>query len=251
MEKLGQLHAEAVATSRRRSGGTSSSSTPRRRGRRSTSSTRRNGSSSLLDGRFMRLHVAPARGPARLLSRGVRARHQRAQQGARRPDPHRRAGVRRRPRHALRRLPAARRGHVLAAAGGRAPRSSWSPRRSPTRCARRPTSSSGSRPRRCRSPASSSTASTSTTSTASPAPTPSRRGRKLASGDTSEQATSELLAVHAERARLSKRETRVAQRFTRGTPGCRPWRSRRCPATCTISTACVEIGELLARTGER
>ena len=43
-------------------------------------------------------------------------------------------------------------------------------------------------------------------------------GRKLASGDATEQATSELLAVHAERARLSKRETRVAQRFTAAHP---------------------------------
>ena len=43
-------------------------------------------------------------------------------------------------------------------------------------------------------------------------------GRKLASGDANERATSELLAVHAERARLSKRETRVAQRFTAAHP---------------------------------
>ncbi len=43
-------------------------------------------------------------------------------------------------------------------------------------------------------------------------------GRKLASGDAAEQATSELLAVHAERARTSKRETRVAQRFTAAHP---------------------------------
>jgi anion-transporting ArsA/GET3 family ATPase len=43
-------------------------------------------------------------------------------------------------------------------------------------------------------------------------------GRKLASGDAAERATSELLAVHAERARLAKRETRVAQRFTAAHP---------------------------------
>jgi anion-transporting ArsA/GET3 family ATPase len=43
-------------------------------------------------------------------------------------------------------------------------------------------------------------------------------GHKLASGDANERATSELLAVHAERARLSKRETRVAQRFTAAHP---------------------------------
>ncbi len=43
-------------------------------------------------------------------------------------------------------------------------------------------------------------------------------GHKLASGNTKELATSELLAVHAERARLAKRETRVAQRFTAAHP---------------------------------
>ena len=43
-------------------------------------------------------------------------------------------------------------------------------------------------------------------------------GRKLATGDTNERATSELLAVHAERARLAKREARVAQRFTAAHP---------------------------------
>ena len=43
-------------------------------------------------------------------------------------------------------------------------------------------------------------------------------GHKLAAGNTRELATSELLAVHAERARLSKRETRVAQRFTAAHP---------------------------------
>src|SRR5688572_7919311 len=43
-------------------------------------------------------------------------------------------------------------------------------------------------------------------------------GHKLAAGDANERATSELLAVHAERARLAKRETRVAQRFTAAHP---------------------------------
>ncbi|MGI9084043.1 MAG: ArsA family ATPase [Aeromicrobium sp.] len=43
-------------------------------------------------------------------------------------------------------------------------------------------------------------------------------GHKLASGNAGQRATSELLAVHAERARLSKRETRVAQRFTAAHP---------------------------------
>ena len=43
-------------------------------------------------------------------------------------------------------------------------------------------------------------------------------GHKLATGDANERATSELLAVHAERARLAKCETRVAQRFTAAHP---------------------------------
>jgi anion-transporting ArsA/GET3 family ATPase len=43
-------------------------------------------------------------------------------------------------------------------------------------------------------------------------------GHKLATGDANERGTSELLAVHAERARLAKRETRVAQRFTAAHP---------------------------------
>jgi anion-transporting ArsA/GET3 family ATPase len=43
-------------------------------------------------------------------------------------------------------------------------------------------------------------------------------GHKLASGDANERATSELLAVHAERARVARREARVAQRFTAAHP---------------------------------
>ena len=73
--------------------------------------------SSLLDGRFIRLLLAPARGPARLLSAGPRRRDRRAHQGAGRAGPARRADVRRGLRHAVRRVPAARRAHVRAAAG--------------------------------------------------------------------------------------------------------------------------------------
>jgi hypothetical protein len=43
-------------------------------------------------------------------------------------------------------------------------------------------------------------------------------GHRLASGNDDERATSELLAVHTERARLSQREARVAQRFTAAHP---------------------------------
>ena len=92
----------------------------------------------------MRLMVAPARGPARLLTAGFGLVTSALNEGARRAVAHRRAGVHRRARHALRRLPPARRGHLLDCCRRTGRRSSWSPRRSPTRCARRPTSSSGS-----------------------------------------------------------------------------------------------------------
>ena len=61
--------------------------------------------SSFLDGRFIRLMLAPARGPARLMTRRPRPDHQRADQDPGRPGAARPADVRRRPRHRLRRLP--------------------------------------------------------------------------------------------------------------------------------------------------
>ena len=73
--------------------------------------------SSFLDGRFMKLLLAPARGPARLMTAGLRDGHQRDHQDHRRPGAPGHAGVRGRVRHALRRLPPARAAHLRAAAG--------------------------------------------------------------------------------------------------------------------------------------
>ena len=209
MEKLGQLHAEAVGE---RPGAWDLivvDTPPSRSALDFLDAPER--LSSLLDGRFMRLMVAPARGPARLLSAGFglvtsalnkvlgaqfltdlqafiaaldtlfggfRQRAE-ATYSLLQADGH---GVRRGRRAGDRRDA---RGGLL------------------RRAARRP--------RRCRSSASSSTACTSTTSRASPPPTPSRPDTSSHLAAPCERATSELLAVHAERARLSKREARVAR----------------------------------------
>ena len=74
--------------------------------------------SSFLDGRLIRLLLAPARGPVRLVTRRLLGDHRRADQGPRRPDAARRADLRRRPRHPLRQLPPAG-GEDLRAAAGR------------------------------------------------------------------------------------------------------------------------------------
>jgi anion-transporting ArsA/GET3 family ATPase len=71
-------------------------------------------------------------------------------------------------------------------------------------------------------------------------------GRKLASGDAAEQATSELLAVHAERARLSKRETRVAQRFTAAHPRVPTMSVPALPGDVHDLDGLRQIGDLLA-----
>jgi anion-transporting ArsA/GET3 family ATPase len=68
-----------------------------------------------LDGRFMRLLLAPAKGPARLMTAGVRAGHQRADPDHRGAGAARHADVRHRVRHAVRRVPAAGTAHVRAA----------------------------------------------------------------------------------------------------------------------------------------
>ena len=113
--------------------------------------------SSFLDGRFIRLLLAPARGPARLMTAGLRAGHQRADQDPRRPGAARHADVRGRVRHPVRRVPAARPEDLRAAPGRRygVPRRRRA--RSRTRCARRRTSSSGSARTTCRWPGWSST----------------------------------------------------------------------------------------------
>ena len=89
---------------------------------------------------------------ARCRQRIARAVHRRDEQDPRRPGAARRAAVRDQLRHPVRRLPGARRADLRAAAGAGHPRSSWSPRRSPTPCARRRTSWSGWRPSACRWP---------------------------------------------------------------------------------------------------
>ena len=106
---------------------------------------------SFLDGRFIRLLMAPAKAGGRAYLKvfrvGVNLASATLTEGPRRPDAQRRPDVRRRPRHDVRRLPRARRRHVRPAQGATRPRSSSSPRRSATRCARPPTSSTGSRQR--------------------------------------------------------------------------------------------------------
>ena len=96
---------------------------------------------SFLDGRFIRILSAPARVGGRaylkVVSAAVGDGDRGAHQDPRRPGARRRADLRRRARHGLRRLPGARREDLPAAAGGRGRRSSSSPPPSRTRCARR------------------------------------------------------------------------------------------------------------------
>ena len=75
--------------------------------------------SSFLDGRFIRLLLAPARGPAKLMSAGFGLITERPDQDPRHPGAARHADVRRRLRHAVRRLPPARAEDVRAAPGRR------------------------------------------------------------------------------------------------------------------------------------
>ncbi len=71
-------------------------------------------------------------------------------------------------------------------------------------------------------------------------------GHKLASGGAEERATSELLAVHAERARLSKREARVAQRFSAAHPRVPTVSVRALPSDVHDLDGLRRIGTLLA-----
>jgi anion-transporting ArsA/GET3 family ATPase len=74
-------------------------------------------------------------------------------------------------------------------------------------------------------------------------------GRKLASGDANERATSDLLAVHADRARLSKRESRVAQRFTAAHPRVPTVSVPALPGDVHDLDGLRQIGELLTSNG--
>jgi hypothetical protein len=71
-------------------------------------------------------------------------------------------------------------------------------------------------------------------------------GHKLASGGAKERATSELLAVHAERARLSRREARVAQRFSAAHPRVPTVAVRALPGDVHDLDGLRRIGDLLA-----
>ncbi|MGH3474180.1 MAG: ArsA family ATPase [Aeromicrobium sp.] len=69
---------------------------------------------------------------------------------------------------------------------------------------------------------------------------------KLASGDKNHQATSELLAVHADRARLAKREARIARRFTAAHPRVPTVSVPALPGDVHDLDGLRQIGELLA-----
>jgi len=71
-------------------------------------------------------------------------------------------------------------------------------------------------------------------------------GHKLASGGAMERGTSELLAVQAERARLSRREARVAQRFSAAHPRVPTVPVRALPGDVHDLDGLRRIGELLA-----
>ena len=95
----------------------------------------------------------------------------------------------------------------------RAPRSSWSPRPSRTRCARRPTSSTGCAPRTCRWPGWCSTARTRC----------SRRCRRRRARDAADELrgaplAAAVLRLHADRVDLAAREDRLLARFTGAHP---------------------------------
>ena len=206
--------------------------------------------SSFLDGRFIRLLLAPAKGPARLMTAGFGAGHQRADQGPRRPGAARHADLRGRLRHALRRLPAARPEDLRAAPGRRdgVPRRRRA--RSRTRCARRRTSSSGSARTTCRWPGWSSTGPARSRTGDAVGRRGDGGGRSGCGEDDPDVADGRAAAAARRpgpdgRARgaaaraASRRRTRRCRRRS-----CRPWR-----ATCTTSTACVRSATLLAGSG--
>ena len=172
--------------------------------------------SSFLDGRLIRLLLAPARGPARLMTAGfsvvtnalakiLGGQMLRTCRPSSRPST-RSSGasgnVPRRPSHCSR--PTAR-------------RSSWSPHRSPTRCARRRTSSTGSPTTTCRWRGWSSTG---------PARrhAPSCRPRRRSPPPTgcsrrdSSSLTAGLLRLHADRVRIIEREQHLRERFAAAHP---------------------------------
>ncbi len=131
----------------------------------------------------------------------------------RRADAGRRVGVRAGVRHDVRRVPGARRGHLRSCCARRAPRSSSSPRRSRTRCARPPTSSTGCRPRTCRWPGWCSTAPTRCSPISRP-PGPAAAAEELRGAPLA----AAVLRLHADRVDLAEREERLLARFTGAHP---------------------------------
>ena len=123
MERLGQLHAEAEATG---SWDLIVVDTPPARSALDFLDAPEH-LSSLLDGRFLRILLAPTRGPFRLMSAGFSLVVVGAQQDPGQPGPHRPADVRRRVRGAVRRLPAARDGDLRRCCRRSTRRSSSSP----------------------------------------------------------------------------------------------------------------------------
>ena len=216
MEKLGQLHAQAVDEERRWDL-IVVDTPPSRSALDFLDAPDR--LSSMLDGRFIKLLLAPAKGPATPADSRLRHRHERPQQGARRPGADRHADVRRRVRHPVRRIPAAGRGHVRPAAGRR-------DRVHRRRCTRAGGHARGvllrraaRRASRCRWPDWSSTGCTRTAPRASRLPTPSRPGASWRTAAPADQVTADLLAIHAERMRVAARESRLKRSFTAAHPG--------------------------------
>ena len=145
----------------------------------------------------------------------------RVHQGARRRAAARPVLVRVRAGVDVRRVPRARPAHLRAAQGARAPRSSWSPRPSRTRCARRPTSSSGSRTSGCRWPGWSSTGCTAPSSaTCRPARAEAAADALAAKPDDPATRLAEAaLRVHAELAASAEHDARMTRRFGAAHPG--------------------------------
>ena len=107
---------------------------------------------SFLDGRLIRILLGAGEGRRRSARSscwpaGCRPGHRGAEQDPRLDAAERRAVVRRRAGHDVRRFPRARRARRTSCCRPRAPRSWWSPRPSRTRCARPRTSPSGWPPR--------------------------------------------------------------------------------------------------------
>jgi hypothetical protein len=173
--------------------------------------------SSFLDGRFIKLLLAPAKGPARLMSAGFGMVDERVGQDPRRPGPARHADLRGRVRHPLRRLPPARAEDVRAAAGrrdgvpgGRGAGARCAARSGVLRRAPERGRDAAGRSRRQPGEARSRWATC-----------PPRRRWPLRSGlrkDDADPRTAGLLRLHADRVRIVERESLLRRRFEAAHP---------------------------------